>query len=498
MDKIDKESKKKKRSLYRQILIVTVGTVLVALAIMILANTFFIEKVYLNEKTKNLETTFDELKKADDSGLLYQGVYRNEFDRLCANGNFFIVIMTSDQSVVMSSSGVLSSNRVVRQFMNSILYEDNVRPYKTTSSYTIEKQSDPSGEDFVILWGNLPDGNTIVIRSAVESLRESAKISNQFTIIASIFAIILGIVISSIVSRRITKPVLELTELSKKMSDLDFNAKYHTRKNPNEVDELGENFNKMSDSLQETIGELKKTNAKLSHDIDIMGKEDEMRREFLSNVSHELKTPIALIEGYAEGLNDGIADDPENREYYLNVIIDESKKMDAMVRQLLSLNQLEFGQNDIEMDRFDIVPAISSMIRSVDIVLKRENIRLIFDDSKPVYVWGDEFSAEQIIQNYLSNAIHYVKNEKVIKINLEETDGKIKFSVFNTGDRIPEESLPHLWEKFYKVDKARTREYGGTGLGLSIVKALSLVYKEECGVENKDDGVLFYFTFDKA
>lgn len=493
-----KAEKKSKRSLYKQILVVTVGMVLVSLAIMILANTFFIEKVYLNEKTKNLEETFEELKNADDSGILYQSVYRNEFDRLCANGNFSIVIMTSDQSVVMSSGGVLSSNRVVKQFMNSILYEGNVKPYKMTSSYTIEKQSDPNGEDFVILWGNLPDGNTIVIRSAVESLRESAKISNQFTIFASIFSIILGIIISSLVSRRITRPVLELTELSKKMSDLDFNAKYHTGKNPNEIDELGENFNKMSDSLQEAIGELKKTNTKLAHDIDIMGKTEEMRRDFLSSVSHELKTPIALIEGYAEGLNDGIADNPEDREYYLNVIIDESKKMDKMVRQLLSLNQLEFGQNDIEMDRFDIVPAISSMIRSADILLKKNNIRLIFDDSRPVYVWGDEFSAEQILQNYLSNAIHYVKGENVIKIGLEEKDGKIIFSVFNTGDRIPDDSISHIWEKFYKVDKSRSREYGGTGLGLSIVKALSLVYKQECGVINKEDGVLFYFTFDKA
>ena len=223
-----------------------------------------------------------------------------------------------------------------------------------------------------------------------------------------------------------------------------------------------------------------------------------MRKEFLSNVSHELKTPIALIEGYAEGLRDGVAENPEDEKYYLNVIIDESQKMDEMVKQLLSLNQLEFGQNNIQMTRVNISDAIKEIVKNSDILIRKNDIKVRFDIDSDVYVWADEFSLEQIISNYLSNAIHYCKDEKIIEIELEERDGEMIFSVYNTGNLIPEESLNLIWDKFYKVDKARTREYGGTGIGLSIVKALAEIYNKECGVENKEAGVLFYFTFDKA
>jgi signal transduction histidine kinase len=182
----------------------------------------------------------------------------------------------------------------------------------------------------------------------------------------------------------------------------------------------------------------------------------------------------------------------------LNVIIDESKKMDEMVKQLLSLNQLEFGQNNIQMSRINISNAVKEIVHNSDILIRKNDIKVRFDNKKDLFVWGDEFSLEQIVSNYLSNAIHYCKNEKEIEIKLEEKDNEVAFSVYNTGDRIPEESIDHIWEKFYKADKARTREYGGSGIGLSIVKALSDIYNKKCGVENKKDGVLFYFIFDKA
>ena len=222
-----------------------------------------------------------------------------------------------------------------------------------------------------------------------------------------------------------------------------------------------------------------------------------MRKEFLSNVSHELKTPIALIQGYAEGLKEGINDDAESREFYCDVIIDEAAKMNDMVKKLLTLNQLEFGNDVISMERFDIAALIRNYIQSVEILTKQKDIQVRFDNMPfAVYVWADEFKVEEVFGNYFSNAIHYASGDKIIDVKLIKTDNKVKVSVFNTGEPIPEESLSHLWEKFYKVDKARTREYGGSGVGLSIVKAIMESMNQAYGVINYDNGVAFWFELE--
>jgi two-component system, OmpR family, sensor histidine kinase VanS len=466
-------------------------------------NAFFIEKIYSRKKSETLKETYALMQTACMNRVLYKKSFIPEFDRMCVTGNLTIVVMSPNGSVVMSSAADNTSINLVHQFMDSVfnnISDDQRIIYESNSSYTLEKQEDSNlQQDFIVLWGNLPDGNTVVIRSALESIVESAQISNQFMLGAGGFAIVISILLTTFLTRKITKPITELSNLSLKMKNLDFDARFKPRKRSNEIDILGSNLNDMSENLKNSIADLKKANIELQHDIETRDKSDSMRKDFLSNVSHELKTPIALIQGYAEGLIDGVAENPEDMKYYLDVIVDESKKMNHLVQQLLSLNQLEFGYSDFELERFDIVPAISALIHNSAILLDRENISVIFDESQKVYVWGDEFFTEEIINNYLSNAIHYAKGDKKIVITLEKNDNKeVVFKVFNTGDKIPEESLEHLFEKFYKVDKARSREYGGSGIGLSVVKALADLSHKKCGVENEDNGVMFYFTFDEA
>ena len=208
---------------------------------------------------------------------------------------------------------------------------------------------------------------------------------------------------------------------------------------------------------------------------------------------HELKTPIALIQGYAEGLKEGINDDAESREFYCDVIMDEASKMNHIVKKLLTLNQMEFGNDMVSMERFDIVALIKNYIQSAEILTKQKGIQVRFEDLPPVYVWADEFKTEEVFGNYFSNAINHAQGEKVIDVRLIRMEQKVKVSVFNTGEPIPEECLEHLWEKFYKVDKARTREYGGSGVGLSIVKAIMESMNQGYGVINYDNGVAFWF-----
>ena len=294
---------------------------------------------------------------------------------------------------------------------------------------------------------------------------------------------------------RSTDPIRELARLSDRMADLDFDAKY-TSGGSNEIGELGENFNRMSEKLESTISELKKANNSLQKDIEQKDKLEKMRNEFLGNVSHELKTPIALIQGYAEGLKEGVNEDAESREFYCDVIMDEASKMNQMVKNLLTLNQLEFGDEDIVFERFNLTALVKGVLQSMEIMADQAGAKIMLHTEEDIYAWADEFKVEQVVRNYVSNACHHVSGDMVIEVKMVQKDGKVRVSVFNTGNPIPEADAPHIWDKFYKVDKAHTREYGGNGIGLSIVKAIMKSFNQEYGVKNYDNGVEFWFELD--
>ena len=279
------------------------------------------------------------------------------------------------------------------------------------------------------------------------------------------------------------------------MKELDFTARYEGHHH-NEVDILGENFNQMSDTLEATIGQLKSANAKLKADVEEKTKLDDMRKEFLANVSHELKTPIALISGYAEGLKDMACEDEESREFYCDVIMDEAKKMNHMVKQLMQLNSLEFGNNTPDFVRFSLTDLVKNCLSSSgEMIAAPKGINVESDILEDVYVWADEYQIEEVFRNYFNNAVNHVDDRKLIRVSMERMDDyRVKVSVFNTGKNIPEDSIGRIWDKFYKVDKAHTREYGGSGIGLSIVKAVMEAHGGGYGVVNEEDGVRFYFV----
>ena len=351
------------------------------------------------------------------------------------------------------------------------------------------------GTDYLEMWGVLDNGNLFLIQSPLESIRDSAKIANKFLAYIGIIVTLVSALLIWFVTTRITKPIMELKDISARMTNLDFEMHYKSR-GKNEIDLLGEHMNQLSDTLEKTISELKTANNELQRDIEKKEEIDEMRKEFLANVSHELKTPIALIQGYAEGLKEGIHDDDESKDFYCDVIIDESGKMNNMVKKLLTLNQLEFGNDVITMERFDVVAMIHNFLQSAEILTQQNEVNVRMEQTEPIYVWADEFKTEEVIRNYFSNAMNHVKGDKIIDIKYTMLENKVRIGIFNTGDPIPEDSLPHLWEKFYKVDKARTREYGGSGVGLSIVKAIMDSMNQQYGVINYTNGVEFWIELE--
>ena len=385
-------------------------------------------------------------------------------------------------------------NQMMGYFLNQAQKES--RTLDSTDVYQINQSWDPWNQSYYVdMWGSLDDGSQFLLRSPVESMRESASISNRFLLYIGSVLIVVSILLIWYFSKRITDPIRELARLSDRMADLDFDAKY-TSGGSNEIGELGENFNRMSEKLESTISELKKANNSLQKDIEQKDKLEKMRNEFLGNVSHELKTPIALIQGYAEGLKEGVNEDAESREFYCDVIMDEASKMNQMVKNLLTLNQLEFGDEDIVFERFNLTALVKGVLQSMEIMADQAGAKIMLHTEEDIYAWADEFKVEQVVRNYVSNACHHVSGDMVIEVKMVQKDGKVRVSVFNTGNPIPEADAPHIWDKFYKVDKAHTREYGGNGIGLSIVKAIMKSFNQEYGVKNYDNGVEFWFELD--
>ncbi len=485
-----------KHSIKRQFALIFMAVMAGTILLCILLNTLFLEQYYIRIKTDVIFDAYHTIRQGANSDAYGTVEFTEQLNDVCSIYNITICIMDSNsQTKYESINGGKELEAQLIGYIFGFYRDDSMKILWEGDGYVVQRVR--AGEnEYLEMYGRLNSGISFIMRTPIESIKENAKIANHFFAYVGIVGVLLGGVIIWFVSRKITRPILTLNRISEQMVHLDFEAKYRGNAR-NEIGLLGENINKLSASLEKSISELKTANNELQKDIERKEQIDEMRKEFLANVSHELKTPIALIQGYAEGLSEGINEDPESTAFYCEVIMDEASKMNNMVKKLLTLNQLEFGNDVVSMERFDITALVKNYIQSAAILTKQNGITVELGDYPPIYVWADEYKAEEVFMNYFSNAVNHCSGEKRIAVSLDEVDGGVRVSVFNTGERIPQESICHLWEKFYKVDKARTREYGGSGVGLSIVKAIMDSMNRSYGVENREDGVCFWFELEK-
>ena len=503
-------------------------------------NNRFLESYYMNQMVEVLEKAYHEVDhlilKVDESGRKLSDVMEEEigqpvtdssvasvFRELNDNSNINVVLIDANGASVIAASR--EGNWMLRKLhfymanRSTILngrqpeqdiFGNDFTPSKgkedlapvvivQNDKYCIQQSMDARSDTaYLESWGYFTDGQTMFLMSMPVSLiHDSVAITNRFLILVGTALLVLGSVLIYFASNEIAKPINRLARISERMSRLDFTAHYDGT-SLDEIGVLGHSMNHMSDQLEQTIAELKKANNELKNDIDEKLKIDAMRKDFIANVSHELKTPIALIQGYAEGLCEGMAEDAASRDYYCNVISDEAQKMNRLVRQLTSLNDLELGSDRLEFACFDAVGLIRSILEAQKLIIadKKADVRL--ECPETAYVWADEFKIEEVITNYFNNALNHLDGARRIIVSLDvlTAEKQVKIGVYNDGDPIPEEDIPLIWDKFFKVDKARTREYGGSGIGLSIVKAIVESHGQSCGAENREHGVYFWFTLD--
>ena len=461
---------------------------------LIIVNSFILESFYLYIKINALEGVYKQINSYI-SEVYNIADFEEKLEKISINNSFDILIKNEQNITIYNTSKDYLG--VMREFGKLAPFNNRDYYLKENENYTIKSVKDTgTGINYILLSGKLENNYSLYIRMPIPSIRESVKISNRFLYFIAIFVILIGGIIVSYISKRFTKPIQELNNIAKKMSNLDFSHKYNQTNQGDEIDELGKSINSMSTKLETTITQLKATNRELERDVEEKSKLEQMRSTFISDVSHELKTPIALIQGYSEGLLENVNTDDESRKFYAEVILDETNKMDKLVKQLLELMKIENEMRIFENKTFNIVELEKEILRKTDVMIKEKGAEIQFNDKTEINVIADNFYIDQVITNYVTNAIKHVEEvngEKYISIENEIKDEVVRIKIFNTGKKIDEENLDRIWKRFYKGDESRNREDGGTGIGLALVKAIMNNYGNDFGVINKENGVEFYF-----
>ena len=466
----------------------------------IFANRYYTEVT--REEMCNAFNLIHRLYIEDAQGGFYGRVpaaYKDELTAICEENGFSMLII--------SPSGIPAFNYGNSDYLYQRLTDlvftrpsDVVKVLEDGDGYTIQTvKGDDGSIKYIEMWGFLYDGSSFIYRSSYSNLQNNISVSLSFYVAVCAMIFLIFSIILLLIMKSFTEPLKRLAEVTERINEGEFESRYESkRKRNDEIGVLSENVYEMAQKLEQNISALKSSNLNLQNELKAKEKMEEARKKYMSDVSHELKTPIALIAGYAEGLKEGIFDSPEDRDYYCDVIIDEAEKMNLMVKKLSTLNQLEQGQSAVTLERFNVVEVIDGFLKNMSMIIAEKEANVFFNNTDVAYVWSDEFLFEEVLVNYFNNALNHMDENKIIRINVEKIAENIRVTVFNTGNTIPEEELPKLWDKFYKVDKARTREYGGSGLGLSIVKAIAESLNKDYGVYNTPDGVAFYIELESA
>lgn len=499
MEKIKNLGKSVRVKLFATLCVV----IIIIIAFLVIINNFVLEAFYMYSKQQDLMEVYRNINtyyNNPNSGIDLE----LELEKAALNNNFDIIIKTDTGINVYTSnkdfSSTISTINEIETSATGWFSEKNVL-FRNDKILIRRVQDSRNGLTFILLSGNLDNDYTLYIRIPISPIQESVKISNKFLFLIGGIATVIGGIVLLYISRKFTEPIVELNEIAKKMTKLDFSKKYRITDTDDEINELGKNMNTVSEKLETTIKKLKESNIELEKDIERKSKIDEMRKQFISDVSHELKTPIAIIQGYAEGLKENVNTDAESRDFYAEVILDEANKMDRLVKQLLELMKLEYGKREFNNENFNITELVCEVIRKSKKLYEEQQITVEIEDNTPQYVFADDFYIEQVVTNYFTNAMKHAKEingKKQIKVSIKPIveRGKVRVSVYNSGDKIDEENINRIWNRFYKIDSSRNRADGGTGIGLSLVKAIMNNYQNDYGVYNVEDGVVFYFELE--
>lgn len=359
-----------------------------------------------------------------------------------------------------------------------------------------QRQERNENSRFLLYITDLTNGYNIEVSTKQTVIENNATIANKVVIVIAVFVCLLAMVIVLFYSKRFTKPLVEMNDITRGMANMDFSKKC-TAKRTDEIGQLGSSINLLSDSLALTLNDLKEKNIQLEKDIEFERKQEKVRKEFISNVSHELKTPIAIIQGYAEGLQSGVADDKQSIDEYCQVINEEAQKMNKMVLSLLELSKYEFGAYELKCESFNVKDFITAYTDNMALIFEEKGVDFTLVVGDGCTAWGDVDKLNMVLNNFVSNALSHIEGEKRLVISCDDLGESYRIKVFNSGKNIDGEDMENIWISFYRADKSHSRSQGRYGIGLSIAKAIQNLHSQGFGCENNEDGVTFWFDVKK-
>lgn len=346
---------------------------------------------------------------------------------------------------------------------------------------------------FLDFYSHTPDGERVEICMQVSETTIVSKVEILITFVAFMLVVLIAILIIRKYVKSFAKPVHKMAEITGKMSRLDFSEKCPPVKYE-ELYQLSKSINDMSSSLDTALTELKTRNDTLQTDIENERTIDELRKTFISGISHELKTPIAIIQGYAEGAKTFYAaGNTEIADRYCDTIAEEADRMNNMIMKLLEITRYDSGAYEPVCESFNIHNEVREWFDRNANIIKEKGVTVVNDIPRDAVVFADRFLVASNINNYLSNAMSHVDGEKIIRASLEVVDGKSRIFIENTGKPIADKDIDKIWTSFYRADKSLSRKQGRFGLGLATVASIQKLHGEGYGVENTETGVRFWF-----
>ncbi len=459
----------------------------------IVFNIFFAEDYYLSHKSKVIEDGYHDLVSAfdgteqsiEDIALYMENAHNIDILIVYNQGVFYNSSHRSLDRINPNFNNDVPFPRLPDDFIERFTFDNNpstqYKPSKMVPNDILELSNafKYNGEDVYIML-SLP----------IASISEATDILSSSSIYISLSALLISIILCLFVSNSISKPINSIQQVAYKLANLDFSNNLNENISTKELSSLSHSINSMSSQLETTINELNKANEKLQEDIDYQKQIDEMRKEFVGNVSHEMKTPLALLQMYAENLKNNA--DKIDKDYYCDTIIEETENLSNMVSSMLDISSIESGLSQMHMNNMSLSDLTVSLIAKVSPLTEGYNLSTMVQPD--ISVIGDVKYLEQAMKNFITNAVDHTTAGNKISISLEKQDSLAVFTVYNEGSSIAQSDTHKLWQSFYRVDKARTRSGNNVGLGLHIVRTIIEKHGGSYSCRNINDGVEFTFT----
>lgn len=496
------------RSIRTNLFTAFLGLITLFLGSVLIINIFFLDDIFIFGSRQAMEKGFAELNDAARLGTLNE----DSVDEYAFRFGLFVGVFSSEGELQYNAglprvrpeggsdgkppfTGVGNAVKSGLTTDMETLFQRFAQEAQNGRLFLTEKRAE--ARHSLVLIGKLDTGQLLVMKKPVMPLKESSQIATVFIMASGAVVLLVGSIGVFLVSGRVTAPILAMDRVARKMANLDFSEAVAIR-NRDELGTLGSSLQSMSDSLSSALRELEVANARLLADIEQERRLDQMRRRFISNVSHELRTPLSMIQGYADGLRHGVAQEPEQVEGYCDVIVEETKRMNALIKDMLDLSSYDAGAFSVRVHDFDLMVLVRKTLERYQAMFGQQDVSLVAEGPEPFCVRADARRIDQALTNFLTNALRHTPPGGVVRVTAGETAEEVRLEVFNSGPPISDQELESIWLPFNRGMREEQSDAPGFGLGLAIVQAIAQAHQGSSYVQNSEGGVTFGLVWKKT